>query len=76
MSSNDALRMHQYFDRELDASAAAEIERHFESCSDSAALLKDLEATRSAPRKEERNLAGRTWFTLKNLLQINLLPVN
>ncbi|HWY15671.1 MAG TPA: zf-HC2 domain-containing protein [Rhizomicrobium sp.] len=59
MSSNDALRMHQYFDRELDASAAAEIERHFESCSDTAALLKALEATRNALRREERNFAGR-----------------
>src|SRR5579863_5259826 len=51
MPCNDALRVHEYFDGELDASAAAEVERHFETCPDCAALLKDLELTRSALRE-------------------------
>jgi len=51
MSCNEALRVQAYFDGELDAGAAAEIERHLETCRDCAALLKDLEATRTALRE-------------------------
>jgi len=51
MSCNEVLRTQAYFDGELDAGAAAEIERHLESCPDCAALLKDLEATRTALRE-------------------------
>jgi anti-sigma factor RsiW len=50
MSCNEALRVHAYFDGELDAGAAAEIERHLETCPDCAALLKDLEFSRSSLR--------------------------
>ncbi len=50
MSCNDALRVHAYFDGELDSAAAAEVERHLATCPDCAALLKDLELTRSALR--------------------------
>jgi len=41
-----------YFDGELDASAAMEIERHLESCVGCASLLADLEATRKLIRRE------------------------
>jgi len=51
MSCNEALRVHEYFDGELDASASAEVERHLETCPDCAALLKDLQVTRSALRE-------------------------
>jgi anti-sigma factor RsiW len=51
MSCNEASRVHEYFDGELDAGAAAEVERHLETCSDCAALLKDLQVTRSALRE-------------------------
>jgi anti-sigma factor RsiW len=52
MSCNEALRIHAYCDGELDAAAAAEIERHLETCPDCANLLKDIEETRSALRKD------------------------
>jgi anti-sigma factor RsiW len=39
-----------YFDREVDALAAAEIERHVEHCSECRELLQDLEKVRSALR--------------------------
>ena len=51
MSCNEALRVHAYVDGELDAAAAAEIERHLETCPDCSALLKDIEETRSALRE-------------------------
>ena len=51
MSCNEALRVHAYFDGELEAGAAAEVERHLETCADCAALLRDLETTRSALRQ-------------------------
>ena len=50
MSCSEALRVHAYCDGELDAAAAAEIERHLETCPDCAALLKDIEETRSTLR--------------------------
>src|ERR1700731_2129740 len=53
MSCNEALRVHAYCDGELDAAAAAEIERHLETCPDCAALLKDIEETRRALRDAE-----------------------
>src|SRR5205807_1561158 len=52
MPCNEALRVHAYFDGELDAAAAAGIERHLETCADCAALLKDIEETRSALRDD------------------------
>ena len=42
MSCNEALRVQEYFDGELDAGAAADVERHLETCAECAALLKDL----------------------------------
>jgi anti-sigma factor RsiW len=51
MSCSEALRVHEYFDGELDAGAAAEVERHLETCVDCAALLKDLETTRIGLRE-------------------------
>jgi anti-sigma factor RsiW len=52
MSCNENLRLQAYFDGELDASAALEIERHLESCAECAALLAELEATRKLLRQE------------------------
>jgi anti-sigma factor RsiW len=51
MSCNEALRVQAYFDGELDAGAAAEVERHLQTCPDCAALLRDLETTRTALRE-------------------------
>lgn len=50
MPCSEALRVHAYFDGELDASAAAEIERHLENCPDCAALLADLDSMRRTLR--------------------------
>lgn len=52
MSCNEALRVHAYCDGELDAAAAADIEHHLETCPDCASLLKDIEETRSALRRD------------------------
>jgi anti-sigma factor RsiW len=52
MSCNEALRVHAYCDGELEAAAAAEIERHLETCPDCADLLKDIEETRRALRQD------------------------
>ena len=55
MACNEALRLQAYFDGELDASAAAEIERHMEACRGCAALLGSLEAIRDGMRQETLN---------------------
>jgi anti-sigma factor RsiW len=52
MSCNEDLEVQAYFDGELDASAAVEIERHLKSCVDCASLLADLAATRELIRRE------------------------
>jgi anti-sigma factor (TIGR02949 family) len=52
MACNEALRLQAYFDGELDASAAAEIERHMEACHECAALLGSLEAIRDGMRQQ------------------------
>jgi anti-sigma factor RsiW len=52
MSCNEGLRLQAYFDGELDASAALEVERHLQGCADCAALLADLEATRQLIRRD------------------------
>jgi anti-sigma factor (TIGR02949 family) len=46
----ESLRVQAYFDREVDAVSAAEIERHVEHCSECRELLQDLEKVRSALR--------------------------
>lgn len=51
MSCNESLRVHAYCDGELDAAGAAGLERHLETCPDCAALLKDIEETRSELRE-------------------------
>src|SRR5579862_9697706 len=51
MPCSEALRIHAYCDGELDAAAAADIERHLETCTDCAGLLKDIDETRSALRQ-------------------------
>ena len=50
MQCAESLRVQAYFDREVDALAAAEIERHVEHCSECRELLQDLEKVRSALR--------------------------
>jgi anti-sigma factor (TIGR02949 family) len=46
----ESLRVQAYFDREVDAVSAAEIERHVEHCNECRELLQDLEKVRSALR--------------------------
>lgn len=50
MPCNDGLRVQAYFDGELDATAAVEVERHLESCAECALLLAELEETRRLVR--------------------------
>jgi anti-sigma factor RsiW len=52
MPCTEALRTQEYFDGELDASAAVAVERHLETCADCATLLADLEATRTLIREQ------------------------
>jgi anti-sigma factor RsiW len=48
----ESLRIQAYFDSEVDAVAAAEIERHLEHCAGCRALLSDLEQVRSVLRRD------------------------
>jgi anti-sigma factor RsiW len=47
-----SLRVQAYFDGELDALSAADIERHSEACAECRELLEDLEHMRTALRQE------------------------
>ena len=51
MQCAESLRVQAYFDGEVDALTAAEIERHVEHCAECRALLQDLEKVRSALRE-------------------------
>jgi anti-sigma factor RsiW len=48
----ETLRVQAYFDREVDSLAAAEIERHVESCAECRAWLDDLERMRAVLRED------------------------
>ena len=50
MQCAESLRVQAYFDREVDAVSAAEIERHVEHCGACRELLQDLEKVRSVLR--------------------------
>lgn len=52
MQCAELLRVQAYFDGEVDAVSAADIERHAEHCPECRALLQDLEQVRSALRRE------------------------
>jgi anti-sigma factor RsiW len=52
MRCAESLRVQAYFDGELDALSAADIERHSEHCTECRALLEDLEQVRTALRHE------------------------
>ncbi|HEY3654120.1 MAG TPA: zf-HC2 domain-containing protein [Steroidobacteraceae bacterium] len=52
MKCAESLRTQAYFDGEVDAMSAAEIERHAEHCPECSALLQDLEQTRTAIRRD------------------------
>jgi anti-sigma factor RsiW len=48
----ESLRVQAYFDGELDALSAADVERHSEACAECRSLLKDLEQVRTALRQD------------------------
>ena len=52
MQCAESLRIQAYFDSEVDAVSAAEIERHLEHCAECRALLSDLEQVRSVLRRD------------------------
>ena len=52
MQCAESLRMQAYFDGEVDAVTAADLERHAERCAECQALLSDLKAMRSALREQ------------------------
>jgi anti-sigma factor RsiW len=52
MQCAESLRVQAYFDGELDALSAAEIERHSEACTECRALLEDLRQARTALRRD------------------------
>lgn len=52
MRCAESLRVQAYFDGEVDAASAADIERHAEHCVECRALLQDLEQTRAALHRD------------------------
>lgn len=52
MQCPESLRVQAYFDAELDAVTAADIERHIEHCADCRVLLQDLEQMRAVLRRD------------------------
>jgi len=48
----ESLRVQAYFDAEVDAVSAAEIERHLEHCAECRTLLQDLEQVRTVLRRD------------------------
>jgi anti-sigma factor RsiW len=52
MQCAEHLRVQAYFDGELDALAAADVERHSEACAECRAMLQDLGQMRSALRQD------------------------
>jgi anti-sigma factor RsiW len=48
----ESLRVQAYFDAEVDAVSAADIERHLERCAECRALLQDLEQVRTVLRRD------------------------
>ena len=52
MQCAESLRVQAYFDGEVDAVSAAEIERHVEHCEECRALLQDLGMVRTALRRD------------------------
>ena len=52
MQCAESLRVQAYFDGELDALSAAEVERHSEACAECRALLQDLGHVRTALRED------------------------
>jgi anti-sigma factor RsiW len=52
MQCAESLRVQAYFDGELDALSAADVERHSEACAECRALLEELEHMRTALRQE------------------------
>jgi anti-sigma factor RsiW len=52
MPCTESLRTQAYFDGELTAGTAAEVERHLETCADCASLLADLDSTRRVIREQ------------------------
>ena len=52
MRCAESLRVQAYFDAEVDAVSAADIERHIEHCAECRALLQDLEQVRTVLRRE------------------------
>jgi anti-sigma factor RsiW len=52
MQCAESLRVQAYFDGELDALSAADVERHSEACAECRALLQDLAQVRTALRQD------------------------
>src|SRR5882762_6443137 len=52
MRCAESLRVQAYFDAEVDAMSAADIERHLEHCAECRALLQDLEQVRTVLRRD------------------------
>jgi anti-sigma factor RsiW len=50
MPCAESMRVQAYFDGEVDAPAAADIERHLEQCAECRSLIQDLERARTAVR--------------------------
>lgn len=67
MQCAESLRVQAYFDHEVDAVSAAEIERHVEHCGECRELLQDLEKVRDALR------SGTSYVTAPPALRAKIL---
>ena len=67
MQCAESLRVQAYFDHEVDAVSAAEIERHVEHCSECRELLQDLEKVRNTLR------SGTSYATAPAALRAKIL---
>jgi len=52
MQCAESLRLQAYFDGELDAPSAVDMERHCETCDECRAMLRDLERIRTTLRRD------------------------
>jgi anti-sigma factor RsiW len=67
----ESLRVQAYFDAEVDAVSAADIERHIEHCAECRALLQDLEQVRAVLRRDSAYVRAPAALRAKLMLALD-----
>jgi anti-sigma factor RsiW len=67
----ESLRVQAYFDAEVDAVSAADIELHIEHCDECRALLRDLEQVRTVLRRDSAYVRAPAAFRAKLMLALD-----